>query len=267
MIKCKFLLFCFIFIGVSNCKASDSLKYYKLKGVDVSIGAIGFNAGNKTYANLLNELTPDGVRSMYNYATSQVNDPITIPVKISLGIVFGTNQRSNTYFVNKHELLFKFSFETQQMHKRVINISRPAAPDPNYRSSASFGYTYQTQTIGLGYQLSAKSFCKNLALFGGVNADFGMVTYKRISSLNYDDYYTLNEIKNYNTTLLRLNSQIGLKYNFSCDINFFLQAEFGFLHYGKGISTNAVYSGGAFGIRYKFLEEQDKLNYKDVGFW
>lgn len=267
MIKCNFLLFCFFFVVVGNSKASDTLKYYKLKGVDVSIGAIGFDAGNKTYVNFLQAVTPDEVKSNFNYDKTKAYASPIIPVRIGLGFVFGNNQRSNNNFVNKHELLFRFSFETQRRYDSFKNIMRPAHPDPSYRSRARLNYTYQTQTIGLGYQLSTKSFFTNFALFGGINTDFGMMTLKSIRDFDYSGLSGSVEEKNYYTTLVRTNGLLGLKYNFTCDINFFLQAEFGILQYGKDIGTNAVYSGGAFGIRYKFLEEQDKLNYKDVGFW
>jgi hypothetical protein len=82
-------------------------------------------------------------------------------------------------------------------------------------------------------------------------------------------YYNPNniEFENYYSTFLRGSANLGLKYNFSCDINFFLQTEFAFLRYGKDIETNANGIGACFGIRYKFLEDQDKLRYNRSGFW
>jgi hypothetical protein len=84
-----------------------------------------------------------------------------------------------------------------------------------------------------------------------------------------NSYYNPNKIEfeNYYSTFLRGSANLGLKYNFSCDINFILQTEFAFLRYGKDINTNANGIGASFGIRYKFLEDQDKLRYNRSGFW
>lgn len=261
---CCFLLF-YIPLSVF-CLANDTSNQYKLKGIDVSIGGILYDYDDRTVPFFARAITPMQKKSDYDYNKAKTDNTSIIPVKIGLNIVFGNNQRNFKYFINKHEFLFRFTFETLQ---DWANVSTKDINRVSLGNNLRINYTYQSQTFGLGYQLASKPFLKNLACFIGLHTDFGMLALKQISAIPsrydyYDDYY---EIPNFYTSIFRSTANIGIKYNFSCDINFFFQTEFTYLRYGKEIETHAQGMGASFGIRYKFLEDQDKLRYNKSGFW
>ncbi len=269
MLRQTYLLYCFFLCISLWCKPKDSLHYYSLKGIDFSVGGVSSTMNENANINLLKAITPAEFKARYNYDHTTTKKSFVLnPIKIGLGIAFGNSQHKNRKFFNKNELIFKFSFESLRTNNQYENIKPMFYYNTDYTVTAGFDYTYQTQTLGIGYQLASKPILKNIALFVSVNGDFGMVTCKQIkNSLRYADLMSFNDIKNYNTSVIRGNAILGLKYNFSCDINFFLQAESGILHYGQGIGTSSTYGGASFGIRYKFLEDQDKLNYNSNGFW
>jgi hypothetical protein len=261
----SFVLFNF-FSSVFS-QINDSANLYKLKGIDVNIGGCGYHYGSRTTVNFAQAITPDELDSDFDYQNARTNNTIVSPVKIGLNFVFGNDRRNFKYFIHKHEALFRFNFETKQDKAEITGIEHRFNPSVR---DISISYTYQTQSIGLGYQMASKPFLKNLALFMGVHLDFGMLALKQLDVPYYNYiYYNPNniEFENYYSTFLRGSANLGLKYNFSCDINFFLQTEFAFLRYGKDIKTNASGLGACFGIRYKFLEDQDKLRYNRTGFW
>lgn len=261
----SFVLFKFVFSVFS--KTNDSANFYRLKGIDVNIGSVGYHYGSRTTVNFAQAITPDELDSDFEYQNSKTNNTSISPIKIGLNFVFGNDRRNFKYFIHKHEALFRFNFETKQDKAEIKGIEHRLNPSVR---DISINYTYQTQSIGLGYQMASKPFLKNLALFMGVHLDFGMLALKQLDVPYYADIYSNpNNIKfeNYYSTFLKGSANLGVKYNFSCDINFFMQTEFAFLKYGNEINTNASGIGASFGIRYKFLEDQDKLNYNDTGFW
>ncbi len=256
------------FFSVLNVKANDTASWYKLKGIDVNFGISSIQYGNQTSVNFLNALTPNELNNNLSYRYAISNNTSVAPVKIGLNFVFGNDHRNFRYFINKHEALFRFNFETLQDYANINSIV-----NQNYwyiLNDIDMSYTYQTQSIGMGYQLASKPFLKNLALFMGCHADFGMLVLKQADINYYANIYSNPnniEIENFYSTFFRSTANLGIKYNFSCDINFFIQSEWTYLRYGKEINTNALGFGLSFGIRYKFLEDQDKLKYNRTGFW
>lgn len=237
----------------------------RLKGIDISFGGIVYNYGNRTGINFLKAMTPNENKNDYIFDKGVSINTSTRPIKIGLNLVFGENNRRSSFLFHKSEYLFKFAFETRQVidsFKNIVDVKYYQSPVNISRTQAS--YTYQTQTLGLGYQFSSKSFLTNFAFFGGISSDFGVLVLKQISIYPFN---LQNKPNNFYSTILRFNSNLGVKYNYSCDINFFVQAEFGLINYGKEINSFGQYGGASFGIRYKFLEDQDKLNYKSNGFW
>lgn len=243
----------------------DTLNYYRLKGIDVSGGGGTTFFGERGQVNFLKYVDEQAPYSNhYNYGKTIVNDRNISPYKIDLGFVFGHSKWDARNFIRKNELVFRFTFETLQTESYYNNIA--IAYNPSVIESTRLNYTYQTQTIGLGYGMATRPIVKNVAAFAGVNADFGMVSFKRIEEVS-KTHNSNYEIKNLNSTLIRGNVTFGIKYNFSCDINFFVVGELGMTQYGQGLDTKCTYNCFRLGIRYKFLDEQDRLNYKNTGFW
>jgi hypothetical protein len=195
-----FVIFNFFFSVFSQI--NDSANLYKLKGIDVNIGSGGYYYGSRTIVNFTQAITPDELDRDLDYQNARTNNTTVSPVKIGLNFVFGNDRRNFKYFIHKHEALFRFSFETKQDKAEITGIEHRLNPSVR---DVNMSYTYQTQSIGLGYQMASKPFLKNLALFMGVHLDFGMLALKQLDVPYYgNSYYNPNKIKfeNYYSTFL-----------------------------------------------------------------
>ncbi|HEY1045707.1 MAG TPA: hypothetical protein VGF79_04665 [Bacteroidia bacterium] len=268
----KHLFPLFYFISSSLSAASDSAKWdYRFKGVDFKIGYSEiYNKFDQSKALLL-AVTPDETEGKFLFENISLNsrNPYHYPIRMHLSAVLANNNGNVRRLFKKSELCFGLTFETQSqrtLRKKFSNIQYSINPD--HSTKAELEYTYQSQSIELGYQFAGRPFLKQFALFGGINAAFGINTYKQIvMNAFYNDIDPYIPHPSINAGYFSSYANLGIKYNFSCDLNFFSQYESGFHIYGKPITGYAHFNAIVFGIRYKFLDEQDQKNYKQSIFW
>ena len=266
-----FVLFCLFSSNLYS--ASDSSKWdYRFKGVDFKIGEAEIHNSFEQSKALLLSITPDEAEGNFIYDNTVLtsNGPYHYPLRMRLNAVLANNNGNANRLFRKSELCFGLSFEVQSqrtINRGFSNIQYKA--NPSFSTKAEIVYTYQSQGIEIGYQLAGRPFLKQFALYGGINTTFGINTYKNIKMNEF--YYNNTDMNfphpNINTGYFSAYSNLGIKYNFSCDLNFFTQFEYGIYFYGKAIKGNASFKAINFGIRYKFLDEQDQKNYRQSSFW
>ncbi len=221
--------------------------------------------------NLLKAVTPAEERTRFNYKDVILTngEESYQPLYIHLSVIFSNNQDQFRYFFSKKELKFGIGYEisnARSNYKTFDSIRLAQYPMVSARK-AYMEYAYQCQYILVGYQVASKPFFRYFAMFGGVDGRFGMNTYKQIQM---EDYYTSLNGKveeNYNVGYFSSGIHLGLKYNFSCDLNFMVQYETGINFYGKDIGGSAYFSGAGFGMRYKIIDEQDRPKYQLMKYW
>lgn len=262
-----------LFLSYSSLFAGkDSTRWdFRIKGFDLKIGAsFVYNSLNQNKAILLAS-TPLENQSFYIYDSVYLSSgsPSHRPVRLRLACIIGNNSKTSRWLFHKGEFCFGLAFDIQNResigHKSYSRIK--FSLNPNYTTSAIINYTYQCQSVELGYQFSSKSFLKHFALFGGVSSAFGFNTYKQIDMA---DYYKFNEgeqEEDIHTGYFSAYANLGIKYNFTCELNFFTQAEAGINAYGKTIGGTALFNAYSFGMRYKIIDEQDRKHYMNSSFW
>ncbi len=265
--------FCFLIIlsTTSLFAKQDTARWdFRIKGIDFKVGRSAVFSNMQQSIAVVKSATPEESRGIYNYdsLTLEQGSIYYHPVRLRLACVIGNNKTSGTRFLRKSEFCFGLSFDIQNEganRKRFSNLRLQ-----NYLQAHSLvylSYAYQCESIDLSYQFVSKVFFKHFAAFGGANLGFGYNTYKRIDI--EDGFYRGIYVKYgvFNTSYLTSYGHLGLKYNLSCELNLFAQAETGLNFYGKLIGGKAPFNAFCFGIRYKIIDEQDRKNYLNSSFW
>lgn len=266
------ILFPVLFLLCLDVRAvRDSTRWdYKLKGIDFKIGGSSVDQHPAQAIGLLKSVTPQEQKNLYNYDNAQViwSGLGWAPVRINVSAVLSNNHVNYSHFFKGREFRFGLGFDIYQRGSTGLAF-RNVRYNPYPRTSNAYvSCTYQCQYLEMGYQLTSRPFLKSLALLAGLNGAFGINTYKRIEKRYpdfQDDYTRLDN--NFNTSFLGGYANIGLKYNASCDLNFFMQVEKGFNGYGRGIGGLSAVSGFAVGMRYKIIDGQDRPKYELMKYW
>ena len=266
----KYLCFLIILSSTTLFAKQDTARWdFRIKGIDFKVGrSVVFTNMQQTLA-VVKSATPEESRGIYNYdsLTLEQGSIYYHPVKLRLACVIGNNKTSGSRFLRKSEFCFGLSFDIQNqgdIYKRFSNLRLQ-----NYlpaKTIVRLSYAYQCESIDLSYQFVSKVFFKHFAAFGGANLGFGYNTYKRIDMSDVS-YRLLVENGVFNTSYLTTYGHLGLKYNLSCELNLFAQAETGLNFYGNLIGGKAPFNAFCFGIRYKIIDEQDRKNYLNSSFW
>jgi len=265
--KCL-LMVCAWLVFVPAKAEKDSTRWdFRAKGFDFDFGGSMIDAGERHMLNVLTAATPEERRSRYKYDEAKLKEGEKTyhPTYIRLSIVFSNNQEVYRSFFGKKELLFGAGLEryndnpngtsNRKLFTNIHSSQFPAA----LPIQIGMGYLYQSQYVSMGYQFASKPFFKRMALFSGVNARFGLNTYKQIEI--YDDFASPEE-ENINAGYFSSGMHLGVKYNLSCDLNFFMRYEAGYNFYGGQINTKALFSSIGFGMRYKIIDAQDRPKYE-----
>ncbi|MDI1235208.1 MAG: hypothetical protein PSX81_13075 [bacterium] len=148
-----------------------------------------------------------------------------------------------------------------------------------------YQYKYNSQRIHFSYLLNSRIFKQHFALYGGIGASVGFSTwrtdydggagsYKRqvltLQNNQVSEKTQTLPLENYTTESGSLYLPLGIKYNVSCEINLFFEAQLGFQYYYKGLKkTNTWISNTLlnFGFRYKLIDDSEQAAKKGDVFW
>jgi hypothetical protein len=256
-----------------NAAEKDSTRWdFRVKGFDFEIGGNWIKASREQLLNVLKASTPAEERSRHNYnnviVTSRNNEPYSQNA-VWLSVVFSNDHDNYSSFFRKQELRFGIGYEILNSvwnHMKFDSIKMMEYPWVPGKSVV-MQYAYQCQYALVGYQAASRPFLKYFAIFGGVEGRFGINTYKQIEMEDY--YASLNGRKkeNYSVGYFSTCACLGMKYNFSCDINFFAKFDAGINFYGNDIGGSARFAGLCLGMRYKIIDDQDRPKYELMKYW
>ncbi len=250
-----------------NGAEKDSTRWdFRVKGLDFDIGIAVADISLRQHVDLLQAFTPAEEHGLFNYDQVMVSGYRKYePIYVRTSIVLTNNHDRYRWFFNKRELLLGLGFESDNaISSRYSNIRNTQYPWVSPVSTYT-KFTYQCQYITAAYQFASKPFLQYFALFSGLNARFGMNTYKQVemtgayyNSPGYDGAVLL---QNYNIGYFSSGGHLGVKYNLSCDLNLFMRYETGFNTYGGAIRAWSRFSSFGIGLRYKIIDDQDRPKY------
>lgn len=253
-----------------HAEADSSRSDFRLKGIDFKFGGSNLQTDFSQTLNVLMAATPVTESKRYLYNTSYLSEGRTgyTPARLALRAVFSNDRKGRLRFIQRSELLIGLGFDIDNAANRYLRFdSICLVVNPNYAVSAILKYTYQCQYAEFGYQVVSKPFLTYFALFAGLNAGFGLNTYKQIDMTDYYQFRQGHKDDVFNAGFLSTHFNAGIKYNLSCELNLFAQYDHGLNVYGKPIGGIAWFNGGSFGLRYKLIDEQDRPDYLKTGFW
>jgi hypothetical protein len=148
-----------------------------------------------------------------------------------------------------------------------------------------YQYKYSSQKIHFSYLLNSRIIKNSFALYGGLGAAIGFSNWRsnyegRAGSYSKQILTAQNNqvsenkqnlpLENFSTGSGFIYLPIGVKYNLSCDINLFAEANLGAHYYLKGLRKNNTWlfnSTFNFGFRYKLIDDDNQVIKKGSVFW
>ena len=277
----RLIVFC-TFLNVFTVFANkDSTRWdFRMKGIDIAIGASTINIKQPLLKTFVSSLTPPNTYYSFDYSSIKIGNKQDSnrtyfpsesiqPVKVMLSTVFSNDKSLHMRFLQRTEFGFYLGIEIGNMnlYYQGVKIDKWSKSEVQGRIEMR----YQLQHIGFLYQVVSKPIFKNFALYSGLRSDYGLL------SLKSNDHTTKIENSPFGgTTYLHLSTLfgtvgletfLGLKYNLACDLNLFIQHNQGYRFYaGKHNVVNSL-NGFCIGMRYKIIDEQDRPNYLNSGFW
>ncbi len=267
-IICVMLLFCKqLYSGTDS-----TTRNWSIKGYDFKFGGIFIYGNSSQFVNALKLGIQGDNINKFNFDNTYLDsshDGIYSPVRIRLNTVFSNNKTYQSWLFNKMEIGVGLAFEIQNsgnIYNKYKNIQYSNYPNSNLEGSAS--YSYQCEGLEVNYQFSSKPFLKRLAIIGGLNTSIGLNTYKRYDDIIINSSDVTSELnQSFSVPYINIFANLGFKYNFTCELNFFSQAESGLIMYGRQIGGKSRFDGFCFGLRYKIIDEQDRAQFRQSSFW
>jgi len=283
------LIFLFLIISNQRLLAQKNTKIGELKGVDFKFGFTGFDlSGNdaaKIYSDIVlpdlekNNKQPTGFSNAQpsNYCSSfylgltSKNKwfPKSTILKNSenrFGVFFGNNSQSNNSS-STGAMNCDVTFKNYTEHDLIKSMVR-----------------YVGYGIRADYIVNSKPFLKDFAAYFGISAAVILHNYKayykggalfakKSSPYLYSHPIGTVDMVHTSVSFTSIDTKLlfGWKYNLSCDFNYFMEFELGGSYYNKGMFNNRklLYTGNitVLGIRYKFINPEEKTRNKANVFW
>ncbi|MDP2176542.1 MAG: hypothetical protein Q8K70_11590 [Bacteroidota bacterium] len=282
--KFSFMLVVFGCMNVGICNnlsTQDSTSDSKLIGLDFSFD-FGVNQTNYNrelfFLNQLSSFNPLIQNFKPNYTNAYFNNTYN---KVNFEMVYRVKPLLFKKRNLKQELKFGVSVfynKNLQMSNASIYYDSLASDNIMYEKYLGYNYRVSGQQLGLTYIINSKVFAKNFASYIGMgavfslnslrgtkNSNFYVSNYKNDTSLLWSSINIENTL---NTTSYSLFIPLGIKYNFSCEVNLFLDVKFGlnFTPQLYKIDHFNRFNSLALGFRYK-LNQKDVLQNKQSSFW
>lgn len=278
----RLIVFC-TFLNVFTVFANkDSTRWdFRMKGIDIAFGPSHIDINQKLLQTFTYSSTPKNTNYAFDYSDIKTgnkrdtsyyyyeNPAVIQPVKVQLSAIFSNDKFLNNRFLQRTEFGLYLGVDIGRMDLKYQGVKIDEWPSSEVEGD--FNIRYQVQKIGFLYQIVSKPIVRNFALFTGLSVDYGILNLKseehktRVENAPYGDANFEPMSVSFGTA--ELDVLLGLKYNMACDLNLFIQYNHGARFYGgKHNVLNVIYSF-CIGMRYKFIDEQDRPNYLNSGFW
>ncbi len=249
----------------------------ELKGVDFKLGVTFFSLSNEDVVKIYKDIVlPDLERN--NIHPNQFMNPYTpnMCISLNLGLVSKNKWFSKSKILKNSENRFGLSLGN---HSGGIIMCDVAFPNDTATSLINGVIKYIGYGINFDYTVNSKPILKDFALYSSLGGAVVLHNYKAAKTdaplfkRNSPTIGSNIELVNTQTSMTSVDLKmiLGLKYNLSCDFNWFGELAFGGSYYPKGLSKkNTILSFGQIaliGIRYKFIKPEEKTRNKANVFW
>lgn len=239
--------------------AQKNTKIGELKGVDFKAGGSVFNYKPQDAIQIISEINAPLDQNSNKKPLKYEDGFIS---KVSNYFYLGLASK-NKYFANsKYIKNAENRFGIQYGHANgILNSTIIYANDTSLTGN---DYKYTGYGISTEFILNSKPFYKNFAFYTGLGISVILNSFILKAKLV--------SINNPNITMTSINVRalLGLKYNLSCEYNLFMESNFGENFYPKKFANRTRFietAQFAFGIRYKFINPEERTKNKANVFW
>jgi len=270
-----------------NLKADSTyIKGFRLKGIDFRYGFGKYNIKAIDEKHLAKNFANDQ-NNYYQFEKSKLNENKGTGISdLYCGIVLVPSFYVKNHIFAKQEFRIGVSF-TLLNNASTNALGWDTVLNGNQKEVKQFFYQYKysSQKIHFSYLLKSKITKYNFAFFTGVGAAFGYSNWRtnyegRAGSYSKQILTTQNNqvsenkqnvpLENYSTGSGFIYIPLGFKYNLSCDINLFAEANIGYHYYIQGLRKNNTWLPSStfnFGFRFKLLDDDNQPIPKGNVFW
>ncbi|MFM9944877.1 MAG: hypothetical protein ACKVQB_06555 [Bacteroidia bacterium] len=281
------LSLCLLFLFFSqNLFAQKNTKIGELKGVDFKFGFTGFDLSSNDATKIYSDIVMPDLEKLNITPTGFVNgQAANYCTSFYLGLVSKNKWFTKSKFLKNSENRFGIWLGNNSRSSYYPNYGAVSCEVRFDNDTTDHLITSMVKYIGYGIQadyiVNSKPIFKNFAGYMGCGANIILHNYKAYNKqgdlfgpktprFNSPVYKEMIHTK-VSMSSIDLKLILGWKYNISCDFNYFMEVEFGGSFYNKGIfgSRKWLYVGNiaVLGIRYKFINPEEKTRSKANVFW
>ncbi|MBC7425517.1 MAG: hypothetical protein H7321_03185 [Bacteroidia bacterium] len=258
---------------------------YRIKGIDLSFGNSYYAFSENDIKKLTSRIVND--RNDYykinNRHISGTDDNLS---RISAGFVISPVKSSSHKFFYHPEIRIglEYAYSARYSNGLYSDTIIDKSTGEVLQNSISYSSRLHTECFYAAFVVNTNPFFKHFAAFGGIGGNVG-ITQWNVNSSNRNAFYTESStipnqstksssaiipVENFSTATAAFYIPAGIKYNFSCELNFFFETRQGLNIYSSGLEHNfKVNYCGTFclGLRIKLIDDQDKQDHKTTIFW
>lgn len=282
-----FIALILVLFFVQKTKADSTYtKGFSLKGIDFRYGFGRYNLRSVDEKNLAKNFTNDQ-NNYYQFDKARLSENNGTGIsELYCGIVLSPNFYVKKHLFAKQEIRIGLSF-TLLNNASTIALAWDTITNINQKEVKQFFYQYKynSQKIHFSYLLNSKIFKQQFAFYCGIGGAIGFSNWRsnyegRAGSYSKQVLTTQNNqvsenkqyipLENYSTGSGFIYIPLGIKYNFSCDINLFAEANIGYQYFLKGINSATKWLPSStynFGFRLKLIDDDNQIIKKSPIFW
>lgn len=255
-----------------------------MKGIDFKFGFTLFDLSQNDATKIYSDIVMPDLEKNNKQPTSFSNaQPSNYCRSFYLGLTSKNKWFSKSNFLKNSENRFGVYLGNNSSSKGAMNCDVTFKNYTEHDLIKSM-VRYVGYGISADYIVNSKPFFKNFAAYFGISSAVILHNYKAYNkggalfakeSSPYLYSYPIGKVDMVHTsvsfTSIDAKLLLGWKYNLSWDFNYFMEFELGGSYYNKGMFNNRklLYTGNItiLGIRYKFINPEEKTRNKANVFW
>ena len=283
------LLAVFLFLISQSLFSQKSTKIGELKGIDFKVGVSVFGLSTNDAAKIYSDIVLPDLERNNKQPTGFINaQPSNFCTAFNLGLTSKNKwfKKSKLFknSENRFGIFYGYNSQSENGSSRGAMTCDVTFKNDTAHSLITSMVKYVGYGINADYIINSKPFLKNFAAYCGLSAAVILHNYKAYNKSGalfakrgtpYLSSKTIADIDMVHTSISMTSIDakllFGWKYNLSCEFNYFMEVEFGGSYYNKGLFGNhkLLYMGNftLLGIRYKFINPEDKTKSKTNVFW
>lgn len=274
----KLLIFIPVLLSTSLFAQNQSKKA-DIKGIDFKLGPTHLDlSGNDACEIFSAVVLPDIEKNGLPIKGFENGEFSNFCTSIYLGLVSSNQKFKKSKLLKYSENRFGVNFAKFNQRFGMINCDVLFSNDTTNILLNDGQINYSGYGIHADYTINSRPFFNNFATYLSFGTSIVLHNFKAVGQAGSWFRYaepTIGGIEMTNTkttlTSVDLKAFLGVKYNFTCDLNLFIECGFGGSYYHRGLYGKSKLIKAAnitfLGMRYKFVKDEDRSKSKSGVFW